>query len=105
MNVIVDLGRRTYRLLTGKAVEIEGSRESRKRKTRSGHDLRDCWRHGRGTSVFLDRHRQRQCVSDYVTMVLGSVTVVGAARLLVARWRLADFTRGIRRPSHLELDE
>jgi uncharacterized membrane protein YeaQ/YmgE (transglycosylase-associated protein family) len=28
-------------------------------------------------------------VSDYATMVLGSITVVGAARLLAARWRLA----------------
>jgi len=27
--------------------------------------------------------------SDYATMVLGSITVVGAARLLVARFRLA----------------
>lgn len=27
--------------------------------------------------------------SDYVTMVLGSITLVGAARLLAARWRRA----------------
>jgi uncharacterized membrane protein YeaQ/YmgE (transglycosylase-associated protein family) len=77
--------------LTGKAVEIEG----RVKVVREGHVL-DMIYGIVGAMVgeylfFWIVIGKGNALSDYATMVLGSVTVVGAARLLVARWRLAGF--------------
>ncbi|HET8562461.1 MAG TPA: GlsB/YeaQ/YmgE family stress response membrane protein, partial [Candidatus Binatia bacterium] len=41
--------------------------------------------------------------SDYVTMVLGSITLVGAARLIAARWRSSRSHQRIPRAAHFEL--
>jgi uncharacterized membrane protein YeaQ/YmgE (transglycosylase-associated protein family) len=41
--------------------------------------------------------------SDFATAVLGSITVVGAARLLVARWRLARSYKKNTSPSSFEM--
>jgi uncharacterized membrane protein YeaQ/YmgE (transglycosylase-associated protein family) len=41
--------------------------------------------------------------SDFATAVLGSITVVGAARLLVARWRLAQSYKRNTSPSSFEV--
>jgi uncharacterized membrane protein YeaQ/YmgE (transglycosylase-associated protein family) len=90
MNVIVQIlvGGLTG-WLTGKAVEVEG----RVKVVREGHVL-DMISGIVGAMVgeylfFWIVIGKGNAFSDYATMVLGSITVVGAARLLVARWRLA----------------
>jgi uncharacterized membrane protein YeaQ/YmgE (transglycosylase-associated protein family) len=74
--------------LTGKAVELEG----RVKVEREGH-LLDMIYGIVGAMVgeylfFWIVIGKGNAFSDYATMVLGSVTVVGAARLVTARWRL-----------------
>jgi uncharacterized membrane protein YeaQ/YmgE (transglycosylase-associated protein family) len=75
--------------LTGKAVEIEG----RVNVVREGHVLDViCGVVGAMVGEYLFFWiviGKGNAFSDYATMVLGSITVVGAARLLAARWRLA----------------
>jgi uncharacterized membrane protein YeaQ/YmgE (transglycosylase-associated protein family) len=75
--------------LTGKAVEIEG----RVKVVREGHVL-DMIYGIVGAMVgeylfFWIVVGNGNALSDYATTVLGSITVVGAARLVAARWRRA----------------
>jgi len=75
--------------LTGKAVEIEGH----EKVVREGHVL-DTIYGIVGAMVgeylfFWIVIGKGDAFSDYATMVLGSITLVGAARLLAARWPLA----------------
>jgi uncharacterized membrane protein YeaQ/YmgE (transglycosylase-associated protein family) len=75
--------------LTGKAVEIEG----RVKVVKERHVL-DAIYGILGAMVgkhlfFWTVIGKGDAFSDYATMVLGSITIVGAARLIAARWRLA----------------
>src|ERR1700745_435087 len=75
--------------LTGRAVEIEGHVNV----VREGHVL-DAIYGIVGAMVgeylfFWIVIGKGNAFSSYATTVLGSITVVGVARLLVARWRLA----------------
>src|ERR1700751_5990626 len=75
--------------LTGKAVEIEG----RVKVIREGH-VPDMIYGIIGAMVgeylfFWIVIGKGDVFSDYATTVLGSVAVVGAARLVAARWRLS----------------
>jgi uncharacterized membrane protein YeaQ/YmgE (transglycosylase-associated protein family) len=72
--------------LTGKAVEVEG----RMNVVREGH-IRDtiCGIIGALIGEYLFFWiviGQGNAFSSYATAVLGSITLVGAARLLAARW-------------------
>jgi uncharacterized membrane protein YeaQ/YmgE (transglycosylase-associated protein family) len=74
--------------LTGKAVEVEGH----VKVVREGHVL-DVIYGIVGAMVgeylfFWIVIGKGNAFSDYATTVLGSITLVGAARLLAARWRL-----------------
>jgi uncharacterized membrane protein YeaQ/YmgE (transglycosylase-associated protein family) len=85
--------------LTGKAVEVEGQ----VKVVREGHGL-DMIYGIIGAMVgkyvfFWIVIGKGNAVSDYATAVLGSIAVVGAARLLVARWRLAQSHEGNTWPS------
>jgi uncharacterized membrane protein YeaQ/YmgE (transglycosylase-associated protein family) len=75
--------------LTGKAVEIEG----RVKVVKEGHVLDAIYGI---VGAMLGKHLffwtvigKGDAFSDYATMVLGSITIVGAARLIAQRWRLA----------------
>ena len=75
--------------LTGKMVEIEG----RTKVVGEGHGLDMIWGIV-GAMVgeylfFWIVIGQGNAFSDYITTVLGSIALVGAARLLAARWRVA----------------
>jgi uncharacterized membrane protein YeaQ/YmgE (transglycosylase-associated protein family) len=75
--------------LTGKAVEIEG----RVRVVREGHVL-DIIYGIIGAMVgeylfFWMVIGKGDALSSFATTVLGSITLVGAARLIAGRWRLA----------------
>lgn len=72
--------------LTGKAVEVEG----RKNVVREGHVI-DAIYGIIGAMVgeylfFWIVIGKGNALSSYATAVLGSITLVGAARLLAARW-------------------
>jgi uncharacterized membrane protein YeaQ/YmgE (transglycosylase-associated protein family) len=75
--------------LTGKAVEIEG----RAKVVREGH-LFDIISGIVGAMIgkylfFWIVIGKGNVLSDYAMTVLGSITLVGAARLFAARWQLA----------------
>ncbi len=75
--------------LTGKALEVEGQ----VKVVREGHVLDTIYGIA-GAMVgeylfFWVVVGKGDTFSSYATMVLGSITLVGAARLLAARWRLA----------------
>jgi len=75
--------------LTGKAVEIEG----RVHVVKEGHVL-DTIFGVVGAMVgkylfFWIVVGKGDALSDFATTVLGSIALVGAARLIAARWRLA----------------
>jgi len=79
--------------LTGKAAEIEG----RAKVLREGH-VPDMIYGIIGAMVgeylfFWIVIGNGNTFSDYATTVLGSITVVGAARLVAARWRLAGSSK------------
>jgi uncharacterized membrane protein YeaQ/YmgE (transglycosylase-associated protein family) len=87
--------------LTGKAVEAEG----RTNIVREGHVL-DAVYGIVGAMVgqylfFWIVIGKGNALSDYATTVLGSITLVGAARLLAARWRLARSYKRNKSPSSL----
>jgi uncharacterized membrane protein YeaQ/YmgE (transglycosylase-associated protein family) len=91
--------------LTGKAVEVEGQ----VKVVREGQVL-DTIYGIVGAMVgkylfFWAVIGKGNAFSDYATTVLGSITLVGAARLLAARWRLARSYKRNSRPVHWELDE
>ena len=72
--------------LTGKAVEVEG----RMTVVREGHGI-DAFYGIIGAIIgqylfFWIVIGQGNALSNYATAILGSITVVGAARLLAARW-------------------
>ena len=80
--------------LTGKAVEVEG----RVRVVKEGHVLDMIF----GIiGAFIGEYLffwivigKGNAFSDYATTILGSITLVGAARLLTARWhRVRSYTR------------
>lgn len=75
--------------LTGKALEIEG----RERVVKEGHVLDMIYGI---VGALVGKHLffwtvigKGDAFSAYGTMVLGSITIVGAARLIAQRWRLA----------------
>jgi uncharacterized membrane protein YeaQ/YmgE (transglycosylase-associated protein family) len=75
--------------LTGKMVETEG----RAKVVREGHGLdMICGIVGAMVGEYLFFWiviGQGNAFSDYITTVLGSIALVGAGRLLAARWRVA----------------
>jgi len=89
--------------LAGKAVEIEG----RAKVLREGHVLDMIYGI---VSALVGEYLffwmvigKGNAFSDYATTVLGSITVVGVARLLVARWRLARSHKTNTSPSSFEV--
>jgi uncharacterized membrane protein YeaQ/YmgE (transglycosylase-associated protein family) len=75
--------------LTGKALEIEG----RLNVVKEGHVLDTIYGI---VGAMVGKHLffwavigKGDAFSDYATMVLGSITIVGAARLIAQRWRVA----------------
>jgi uncharacterized membrane protein YeaQ/YmgE (transglycosylase-associated protein family) len=76
--------------LTGKAVEIEGG----VRVVREGHVLDIIYGIVGGMVgeylFFWIVIGKGNALSDFATTILGAITVVGAARSLVARWRRAQ---------------
>jgi uncharacterized membrane protein YeaQ/YmgE (transglycosylase-associated protein family) len=79
--------------LTGKALEIEG----RVRVVKEGHVLDAIYGM---VGAMVGEHvffwlviGKGDAFSEYATMILGSITIVGAARLIAARWRLAGSYR------------
>jgi len=77
--------------LTGKAVEVEG----RVNIVREGHVLDTIY----GIiGALIGEHLffwivigKGSTLSDFLTAILGSITVVGAARLVTDRWRRVQF--------------
>jgi uncharacterized membrane protein YeaQ/YmgE (transglycosylase-associated protein family) len=85
--------------LTGKLVEIEG----REKVVSEGHVLDIIYGIVGGMVgeylFFWIIIGKGNAFSDFATTVLGSITAVGAARSLVARWRRAQSYRRTRSPS------